>query len=402
MKKKILWVSLCAPYDGVAHGGGKTHNFYLKQVHTSGKFNVHLVTFCDMDEFDKAENDLTKYGIMHTLIPWTHEVNVKNIKRKVQLIDAEKNPFNRYGGGTNLYYWDQMKQSFDRLKFSPDVVILQWTEIVLYADKIKKYFSKSKIVAIEEDVKFLANQRRIGLAKSKLESWIAKNKYRQLKNVELRVLQQVDAIITYSEKDKKLLTDENIQNVNIVSPYFDDFSNCEYQGDIKDIVFYGAMSRQDNYDSAIWFIENVFNKLENKNLRFVIIGSKPAEKLKAYANERIVITGFVESVMPYFEHSLCLVASLISGAGIKIKILEALSAGIPVVTNHIGIEGILAKAGEDYIHCESAEEYVEAITKLLDDQSYREFLGKSAKALIRANYNREREIERFVNILDGV
>lgn len=400
--KNILWISLCAPYDSVAHGGGKTHNFYLKQVHANRKFNIHLITFCDMDEFEKTENDLTKYGIMHTLIPWTHEINFKNIKRKVQLIDSEKNPFNRYGGGANLYYWDQIRQNFTMLKFCPDVVVLQWTEIVLYTDKIKKIFPESKIVAIEEDVKFLANQRRIELAKSELENWIAKNKYKKLKAAELRALQHADSIITYSEKDKKLLTEENIQNVNTISPYFDDLSSCEYQGDTKDIVFYGAMSRQDNYDSAIWFIENVFYKLANKNIRFIIIGSKPVDKLKAYANKRIIITGFVESVIPYFEHSLCLVAPLVSGAGIKIKILEALSAGIPVVTNHIGMEGILAEAGKDYIHCELAEEYVEAITKLLEDQSYRSFLGKCAKASIRANYNRERDVKRFVNILDGV
>ena len=65
MKKEILWISLCAPYDEVPHGGGKTHNFYLKEVKKSNLFQINLITFCDLDEYEKAEQDLSGYGIEH-------------------------------------------------------------------------------------------------------------------------------------------------------------------------------------------------------------------------------------------------------------------------------------------------------------------------------------------------
>lgn len=397
--KSILWISLCAPYDRVAHGGGKTHNFYLKQISASEKFHIHLITFCQMDEYKIAEEDLSEYGIEHTLIPWTHKVNIQNIKRKIQLVDAEKNPLNRYGGGTNLYYWDQIKQCIDNLNFEPTIIVLQWTEIVLFAEKIKKRFPTCKVVAIEEDVKFLANQRKIALVKNGFQRWIATKKYNQLKKKELKSLKNVDIIITYSEKDKKLLTQENLDNVITVAPYFEDFSECVYYGDKKDIIFYGAMSRQDNYDSAIWFIENVFNKIHDKDLRFVVVGSKPVDKLKSYANKRIIVTGFVDSVKPFFEHSLCLVAPLISGAGIKIKILEALSAGMPVITNNIGIEGISACDGVDYIHCESASEYRDTIRKVLDGKINLSKFSSNSSHFIQNNYDLYSDADRLLELL---
>ena len=70
----------------------------------------------------------------------------------------------------------------------------------------------------------------------------------------------------------------------------------------------------------------------------------------------ITVTGFVKEISKYFEQSLCLVAPLVLGAGIKIKVLEAMSAGLPVLTNQIGIEGIPAQNGIHYYYCERPQE----------------------------------------------
>ena len=82
------------------------------------------------------------------------------------------------------------------------------------------------------------------------------------------------------------------------------------------------MSRPENYLSAIWFIDNVMPLLKSDNYRFVILGSRPPEELKKRECTKIVITGFVESIVPYFEKSMCMVAPLVLGAGIKVKIIE--------------------------------------------------------------------------------
>lgn len=118
--------------------------------------------------------------------------------------------------------------------------------------------------------------------------------------------------------------------------------DCHWNGEERSVLFFGAMARPENYLSAIWYIENVMPRIQDLKLKFVVLGSNPAEVFEKYINDEVIVTGFVEDVTPYFEKSLCLVAPLVLGAGIKVKILEAMSAGIPILTNAIGIEGISA------------------------------------------------------------
>lgn len=400
MKKNILWISLCAPYDTVGHGGGKTHNYYLKKVFSSGFFNIDLITFCDLDEYDIAEKDLNSYGIKHVLIPWVHSISLSTIKRKLHLLNMLHNPFNQYGGATNEYYWEKIKETICKGNYEPDIVILQWTEIALFADRIKRLFPGIKIIAIEEDVKFLASYRLITVADNLIKRQIAIRKYRALRRKELFELGYADLVITYSKKDEILLNEGGIEKTMVVSPYFENYSFIKRsESECKDILFYGAMSRRDNYESAIWFIENVFNKIKQRDVRFLVVGNKPVEKLKKYGNERILITGFVESVIPYFQECLFLVAPLVSGAGIKIKVLEALSAGIPVLTNEIGIEGINAVDGKHYIHCETSDEYINAINEILEGKIDMEKYSQNSKELILENYNLESDVNKLVNAL---
>lgn len=155
----------------------------------------------------------------------------------------------------------------------------------------------------------------------------------------------------------------------------------------KDILFFGAMARPENSLSAIWFIENVLPRLTDLDIRFVILGSNPPGELKKYQSDRVYITGFVDSITPYFSQSMCLVAPLVLGAGIKIKVLEALSSGIPVLTNEIGIEGIPAKNEQEYFQCTKPEEYEAMIRCIYNKKFDEKYIENKAKEFIRENFS---------------
>ena len=159
------------------------------------------------------------------------------------------------------------------------------------------------------------------------------------------------------------------------------------------------MNRYENWASAIWFIENVFYNIPDKDVKFVIVGNKPSAKLLKYVNDRIIVTGFIDDIKPYFTDSLCVVAPLILGAGVKIKIIESLSAGIPVLTNEIGIEGINAVDGEDFFFCSEPEDYLQVITKLLNHQCDIQVMTKKSKSFIKKNYNLDNSASIFIDIL---
>ncbi|MDR3543884.1 MAG: glycosyltransferase [Desulfosporosinus sp.] len=393
MKNNVLWVSLRAPYDTVAHASGKIHNFYLKKLQNSKKFNIKLITFFNDDEAEKL--DFEKYGIDTIAINATRVENDISFLIKVINVAYHVCGRNKYldliTRKLNMMAIEKIKQLKVENNYYPDVIILQWTQIITLLPTMKKIFPKTKIVVIEEDVTFLAVTRRIELSSSNVKKIYHKLEEISVKRIERKCLSNANLVILNNNKDLDLIIENGIQCTSWVwSPYFQNMLNAKRNRCNKDIVYYGAMSRPENWKSTIWFIENVLGHIKDEDVRLLIIGNKPNEELLKYDDgKKILVVGFVENIEPYFSTSLCLVAPLVLGAGIKIKVLEALSSGIPVLTNEIGIEGIPAQDKKEFLFCSQPEEYVRAIKFLIDNQKEADKIEICAKKFINENYNCE-------------
>lgn len=400
MKKNVLWVSAAAPYDKVAHAGGQIHNYYLKELIKNEDIDVSLVTFCEYKDIDVVNKDLDFYGIKHELIYWTRDICLSNIYRKVLYEESQKNPFSKYCGLTNDYNRKRLLSILNKIKNEPDIIILQWTQVILFIEDIKELFPNSKVIAIEEDVTYLSYYRKWKKSKDAVTVFVNGKRYKRFKEIEIGCLKKSDLVILNNPKDEKLVNNEGINNTWHWTPFFQDMTHSQRAEKPKgNIVFYGAMGRDENHDSAMWFINNVFNRIKNDNMKFLVIGNKPRQELIGMANDRVIVTGFVDSVEPYFKDALCCVAPLVMGAGVKIKVLEALSAGVPVLTNDIGIEGIPAHNNIDYFYCNSPEEYIDVINKLYSSTELAVDVGNAAKAFIAKNYDFKKDAITFANII---
>lgn len=390
----ILYVANSLPYDKIHHGGGQTFNFYIKKI--CQYENIKVVGFCKQEELSLL--DYKKYGF--ECYPIITKGNIiTNLKRVL---------FDIYGRITHLsdeesyYKIRKIKQKLLKLKrngYEPDIIVLEWTNIVNLIDSIKKIFLTAKYVASEHDVAFLGEYRKY-MQGNKSED--AYNIYVKRKNKELESLRKCDMIMPHNYKDKQLLIDNGIQKekIFVLTPYYNNMNYINRKKHNKDILFFGAMYRKENYEAALWFIDKVMPYLEKYNLRFVVLGNKPPKILKNKECKNVIITGFVENITQYFEESLCMVSPLITGAGIKIKILEALSSGIPVLTNEIGIEGIPAKDGESYFHCISPEDYIKVILNLLND-NYEDY-SLLQKNIIKNNFDLDSGFLNYHNMLKKI
>lgn len=400
--KRILWISPFAPYDKVGHAGGKAENFFVKGVFNSAKFDLYVITCYRHREKEKL--DLDVYGIKNMQYEFDPNIITKVL---IKLINAESvlSPMNRHAGLLSNYTEILLKKGircYAREQGQPDVVVLEWADTVLMEQYVRRYFPHARILGIEEDVAYLGYERKIDKTDGLIRRWIARHKYHRLKCIELKALQHLDKIMVYSKKDANLLIESAIEEnkILVASTYYDPYFRCQHKCLNKDILFYGAMDRPENYLSAIWFIEQVLPRLEDKECRFIVIGLNPHPRLQRYVSERVKVMGFVEDVIPYFTSSLCLAAPLLLGAGIKVKILEAMSAGLPVLTNSIGIEGIPAKDKSDYFHCETAEDYVRAINLLLSNEAIQEKLSGNGKKLIKEHFNKKESLIKLINMLE--
>lgn len=391
-KVKILWISLNAPTSKSDKAGGNTFNYYFRSFYNDDRFEVKVIA--------QINNGLPLMPLQNGDYFYLHRKS--GIAAKMQRLSSIESKFNPWNRNANLI--SNQMESFvkDKIRylkrqgFEPDIVILEWTQCVVLAREVKKLCPSARIVASEHDVTYVGYSRKVEYY-SGISKWIWKFKYKWERKIELRALQECDLILPQNADNKKILAKEEIPENRIqwLVPYFNDLSKCERNPNERDILFFGAMARPENYLSAIWFIDNVMPLLEDMNIRFVILGSNPPNELKRLESNRILITGFVDSIVPYFENAMCLVAPLVLGAGIKVKIIEALSSGIPVLTNDIGIEGISAKDGQEYIHCTSPQEYECAIRKIFDDPSIGERMCTNAKAFIEQNYSINSSLTKY-------
>jgi glycosyltransferase involved in cell wall biosynthesis len=395
-KIKLLFMSLEVPYPGVKDAGAKSSTFYIKNLMENKNIDLKVISMGHLSEKKEAEEFLETiehyvYYNPHTLF---HKIcKISNISKAI-------NPFNRLGNLLGYYEERFILNSIKKLKnhgYFPDVIVLDWTQLVVLSKTLKRIYPNSKIIAIEEDVTFIGMQRKAEYFKG-AKGLKAKTFYINEKKHEISALKYCDFIFVLNGDNKTALMNEGLDQKKIATliPYFYNMSSCLRQPNKSDILFFGAMDRQENYLSCIWFIKNVMPLLNNIKVRFVVLGNNPVEELKQFENEQVHITGYVESIKPYFEHSACFVAPLLLGAGIKVKVIEALSSGIPVLTNSIGIEGIDCKNGTDYLHCETPEDYKKAITKIINDSNYSRNIGNNGKTFINEHFVLKDSLEFFI------
>lgn len=392
--KQVLWITQDAPIEHSSEAGGKSFNYYFRYVERSGLADITLVALCRPSLLDQATRDNSQIKKCK-LIPFRDNDLTK--------IASSLNPISSYGGLINPinaraimdFLYTQKKEGY-----SPDIIFLEWTSTLSLIKKIKKVFPAASIVVTEHDVTYQSMLRKAeyftGIKKFAL-SLKAKN----CKRVEVASLKLADKIFVLQNDNATLIEKENVDSnkIDIITPFFFDFSSVKRNPEKKQIIFYGAMNREENYLSAIWFIDKVMPLLKDREIHFYIIGGNPPELLRKKSSERIHICGFVSSLEEVFASCTCMVAPLVLGAGIKVKILEALSAGVPVLGNEIAFEGIDITHKIQGLYCTTPEEYAFSILDIFDEKIDSVAIGNNGRNHIKKKFNIEETEKKYLEIL---
>lgn len=161
--------------------------------------------------------------------------------------------------------------------------------------------------------------------------------------------------------------------------------------DRNKLVFVGKMDIPHNSSAVVYFCERVWPKIKRQapEATFYIVGKNPtAEVLRLQETySGVVVTGEVDDVKRIVSDSALMTAPLLFGTGIKTKIVEAMSWGVPVVTNQIGSEGIDANHGEDLFICKSEEELVQNVLLLLNDQEMNDKVSRNSIGYVNRHFS---------------
>lgn len=169
------------------------------------------------------------------------------------------------------------------------------------------------------------------------------------------------------------------------------FAGCAGSPDqARDLLYVGSMDYHANIDAVVYFAQQIWPEIQRRHpdRRFVIAGRRPAPAVAALASQPgIVVTGTIDDVRPYYQQAAVLVVPLRVGGGTRLKILEAMAAGVPVISSTLGAEGIDAIEGRHWIEANDPAAWLKAIDGLLSNPERRQQLADEGRQLVCARYD---------------
>lgn len=168
----------------------------------------------------------------------------------------------------------------------------------------------------------------------------------------------------------------------------------------KQLLFLGGTDYQPSLDSALYFLKEIFPLVQSKtsDVKLDIVGCKLHGLANYISIKGVKLHENVPEALPYFRKADVLVVPLRYGAGTRIKILEAMAAGLSVVTTPKGCEGIDVKHGEHLMIAGSPDSFASAVQRLLKDVALRNTVTKNARSLVEKKFSWEmlvRDMEKF-------
>ena len=156
------------------------------------------------------------------------------------------------------------------------------------------------------------------------------------------------------------------------------------------LSFIGKMDYRPNVLAMKWFCSEVFPHLQalQPQVRLRIVGRDPApEILELSSMDRITVTGYVEDLGPYYAPGTIAILPMFHGGGTRLKVLEAIMQGVPLVSTALGISGISLGEGRHCLLAEDAGEFVEAINSLWTEQVDIELLVRESRKFVSVNFD---------------
>ncbi len=204
--------------------------------------------------------------------------------------------------------------------------------------------------------------------------------------------ERFDRCTTVSESDKRLLLQANPRlKVDVIPNGVDiqKYRPLPRKSDSFSCLFIGNMGYPPCSDAVLYFCKEIFPIIQtrNRNIEFWIVGREPGRELLSLNHDGVHVTGRVEDVIPYYQLSDICVVPLRAGGGTRLKILEAMALGRPVVSTTIGCEGLDVVDGEHLLIADTPEQFAEITVRLLTDPSLYQHITDHARHLVETYYD---------------
>ena len=272
-----------------------------------------------------------------------------------------------------------------------DIIQLEGPYPGQYMDVVRRY-SNARVVLRAHNVEHRIWERKAIFEKSPFRKWYLNNLARRLKRFEMEMAQKTDCLVPISKLDETYFRDHGFQKPSLTIPAgltMDNYPWSELPAE-PSIFYIGALDWLPNQEGLTWFIRSVLEQVvsELPDLEFHVAGrNAPPSFEKKLKHPRITFHGEVADAVSFMQSYRVMVAPLLTGSGIRIKILEGLALGRPVVTTSAGIEGIEAGALQYILVEDDPQKFGDQIVRQMKNMQEPAHMATAARQYISRNFD---------------
>ncbi len=272
-----------------------------------------------------------------------------------------------------------------------DIIQLEGLYVCPYIPVIRAN-SKAKIVYRAHNIEHEIWARTAVMAHG-LEKWYLKNLSKRIKSFEVQSLNKYDLLVPITGRDGAILNKLGNKKPMHISQTGIDSSVLipNSKNLVHPTLFHiGSLEWTPNQEGLIWFFNNCWDAIREKypDLKFFIAGRNAPPWFQKMMNlPNVVFKGEVADAYEFINSKSIMVVPLFSGSGMRIKIIEGMALGKPIVTTAVGTEGISTSSGVNIVITEDADGFVQSISDLIENHEYFERIGKNAIEYIHENFD---------------
>ena len=279
--------------------------------------------------------------------------------------------------------------------------VIRYNVAERYIDLMRKN-TKAKIIFNNADLHFLRELRTaLNTDNKDLSGPLA------TRDREFSLMRKVDVILSYNKTEHAIITSHNLRQDNIFcTPWVVQIKKPKKTfAEREGITFLGGYRHPPNVEAMEHFVTEVMPLLreKQKGIKLHIYGSNLPKSLEELASDDIILEGFVESLATVFENCRVFVVPLLSGAGLKGKVIDCLSYGVPSVLSPIAAEGTNLNHGINTMIAEDPEEWVTNIIQLYNDETMWNKISENSLSLAKELYSfksGQRQMQKVLNYLE--
>jgi len=281
-----------------------------------------------------------------------------------------------------------------------DIVQLEGLYLCPYIPVIRKY-SKALIAYRAHNIEYEIWERTATLSEG-LRSKYLRNLSKRIKRFEVSYLNLYDLLVPITDRDGIILDKLGNTKPRHTSQTGIDFASLVPTArklEFPSLFHIGALDWAPNQEGLIWFFNHCWPKihLENPDLKFYLAGRNAPEWFeRIIKQEGVVYLGEINDAYDFINSKAVMVVPLFSGSGMRIKIIEGMALGKPIVTTDIGTEGIPTENGKNILIANDAGRFTDAITQLINDRDLSNRIGKSAIGFIQEKFDNLSQAEALI------